>query len=159
MGWLIKEKEAVSRWYETDERIRFIIVGMANMAIRYLIFVLIGVFFSLLHYQYVLAFSWLLSSVTAFFAYKILVFRTDGNHFKEYLKCIATWTVSYVINVGMLQFLAAGMKMNVYAAQAVAIVIITIINYLLFKHFAFKQEPKKLTWWEKILKFTDVFGK
>ncbi len=152
------EKEKFSRWLQIDERIRFVSVGFCNMGLRYVLFVLLRLFWAI-HYQIILMFSWLLSSVVAFFAYKTLVFRTEGNHFKEYLKCIATWSVSYGINVVILQGLVSGFSWNVYISQAIAIVVITVINYLLFKHFAFRPEPKPLTVWEKLTSFLNVFGR
>jgi GtrA-like protein. len=42
-------------------------------------------------------------------------------------------------------------------AQAAAIAVIMVINYVLFKYFAFKQ-PKPQTRWEKILDFFNVFS-
>lgn len=50
-----------------DEKVRFVIAGIVNMAIRYLIFVLLGLAFSVSRYQLVLLATWLLSSVIAFF--------------------------------------------------------------------------------------------
>ncbi len=152
------EKDKFSGWFRLDERIRFVSVGFFNMGLRYILFVLLGLLWAI-HYQIILMFSWLLSSVIAFFAYKTLVFRTEGNHLKEYLKCIATWSVSYGINVVILQILAGRFSWNIYVSQAIAIVVITVINYLLFKHFAFRSEPKPLTRWEKLTSFLNVFSR
>lgn len=136
-------------WFSIDERIRFVIVGLGNTIIRYLIFVVLGILFSVQRYQLILLASWLLSSFTAFLAYKILVFVTEGNHLKEYLKSLLIWTLSYIINAALLELLVKLLGLNAYLSQALAIAAITVINYLLFKHFAFKKE-KKLTFWEKL---------
>lgn len=141
-------------WFSIDERIRFVIVGLGNTVIRYLIFVVLGLLFSVSRYQLILLSSWLLSSFTAFFAYKVLVFGTEGNHLKEYLKSLMIWTLSYIINALMLELLIKLVGLNAYVSQALAIMSITVINYLLFKHFAFKKE-KKLTFWEKLYSIFD----
>ena len=74
------------------------------------------------------------------------------------MKCLLIWALSYVINAGVLNVLVEKLFWNVYFAQIIAIGFLFIINYLLFKHFAFKQE-RVLTRWEKFLSLFDVFGK
>lgn len=137
---ITKEKSFADDWLRLDERLRFVTVGLANTAVRYLIFVGLGLWLSVEHYQCILLASWLLSSVTAFLAYKLLVFKTEGGHLKEYLKSLLIWTISYFLNAGILKWLVGNLNMNAYFAQAGAIAVITIINYLLFKHYAFKQK-------------------
>ena len=146
-----REKNNIVDWFNIDERIRFVIVGLGNTLIRYLIFVVLGIVTSIDYYQIILLASWLLSSLTAFWAYKILVFATTGNHWREYGRLLLVWTLSYFINAGILELLVRGLRLNAYAAQAFAIAAITVINYLLFKHFAFKTQRK--TFWEKVYGF------
>lgn len=138
-----------TNWFALDDKIRFLIVGLANTGVRYLIFAFLTFFFTALHYQFSLFLSWMLSSFTAFLAYKILVFETEGNHLKEYLKSILTWTISYILNAFLLELLVSYLGLNVLAAQALALTVITVNNYLLFKHFAFKKE--KVSVWKKWL--------
>lgn len=145
---LTTEKTYIDHWFGIDERLRFIMVGLANTVVRYLIFVGLGIGFSAARYQLILLGSWLLSSLTAFLAYKVLVFATAGNHFKEYMRSLLVWTLSYILNSLLLGVLVEAVGVNVYLAQAAVIVLITAINYLLFKHFAFKQ--KKRGFWEKV---------
>ena len=135
-----KEKNYSDSWFQLDERLRFVTVGLANTVVRYLIFVGLGLWLSIEHYQCILLASWLLSSVTAFLAYKLLVFETEGEHLKEYLKSLLIWTISYFLNAGMLKWLVGGLGIKAYLAHAAAIAVITVINYLLFKHYAFKQK-------------------
>lgn len=158
LNWFQKQKGGINHWFETDERIRFALVGIANMALRYLFFAFLILLFSEKNYQQLLLATWLISSVWAFFSYKYLVFQSSGSHVKEYLKSIAVWTVSYFINAVLLDVLVAGIKMNVYLAQGAAVAVIVVVNYLLFKHFAFKQ-PQPLNTWEKLLRIFDVFGR
>lgn len=155
---LMKEKTYINHWFEIDERIRFVVVAIGNMLLRYLIFVMIGVATVMIHYQAVLALSWLLSSVFAFMALKWLVFKTEGSHLKEYGRSLLVWTLSYLINAVLLGILVREIGVNVYLSQAVVLTLITILNYLLFKHFAFRQ-TKPLSAWERAVKFFNVFSK
>ena len=135
-------KECCANWFLIDEKVRFLVLAMTNMFFRYVLFVFLGALFSVLHYQAVLVLTWALSSVVAFFSYKILVFRTEGNHLKEYGKSLLIWCLSYFVN-------AMKLLWNVYVAQGMAILFLAAVNYLLFKHFAFKQ-PRKRTLLERL---------
>lgn len=157
-GWFIKEKTLIDHWFETDERLRFGILASLNMAFRYVLFVVLGIVFKTLHYQLVLLMMWLFSSVVAFYSYKIFVFGTSGNHVREYAKSVLIWSVSYVINAGILSLLVGRLHLNIYLSQAVAISVLFILNYLLFKHFAFRQ-AQELSRWEKFLEVFDIFRK
>lgn len=136
------------RWFALDEKVRFVIAGICNMGIRYLIFVLLGLAFMVNRYQIILLATWLSSSVIAFLSYKYLVFRTEGNHIKEFVKSFLIWCLSYVLNALLLGFLVGRLQWNVYAAQGLVIILIVVINYLLFKHFAFKKQ--KESWLEHL---------
>ena len=142
---LIGEKMLLTqKWFAIDEKLRFVIAGMVNMGLRYLIFVALGVIFSVSRYQLILLSTWLLSSGIAFALYKYLVFRTEGNHLKEFAKSVLIWVISYIINAFLLALYVEKLKWNTYAAQAVAVAIIVVVNYLLFKYFAFHHRPKSL---------------
>lgn len=136
------------RWFALDEKVRFVIAGICNMGIRYLIFVLLGLAFTVNRYQIILLATWLSSSVIAFLSYKYLVFRTEGNHIKEFVKSLLIWCLSYVLNALLLGFWVGRLQWNVYAAQGLVIILIVVINYLLFKHFAFKKQ--KESWLEHL---------
>ena len=152
---LLKEKNLPQHWFTIDERVRFAITTSCNMGLRYLIFVALVFAFGNLHYQLTLLFMWLISSFIAFYSYKKLVFATHGNHLQEYLKSISIWTLSYFINAGLLSLLVGKLMLNLYLAQGIAISFLLVINYLLFKHFAFSH-PHKLNWWEKLLSMFDI---
>lgn len=125
-------------WFLISEKIRFIVLASFVMAVRFLIFLSLGILFSTKHYQIILAFTWIISSVFAFLLYKHLVFVSSGSHFKQYLKSLLIWGGSYVINIFSLNFLVENLKISVYWAEGVIILFLLITNYLLFKNFAFK---------------------
>ena len=154
----IKEKTLLDHWFETDERIRFSILASLNMGLRYLLFVILSLIFTTLHYQLTLLLMWLISSFIAFYSYKKFVFNTQGNHLQEYLKSIAIWILSYFINAGILSFLINRYQINLFLSQGIAICFLLISNYLLFKHFAFRQ-PSPLKRWEKLFRLFDILSK
>lgn len=157
LSWFNREEAYITYWFNINEKVRFVFIEIVSMSLRYLIFVILGILFSSLHYQLILALMWILSSFIAFILYKKLVFRTEGNHLKEFGKSVITWTISYIINVFILYLLVDKLHQNVYLGQAIAITTIVIINYILFKYFAFKQ--KELTFWEKLLGIFNDLGK
>ncbi len=128
---------SLNNWFQVNEKIRFLILGSINMLIRYLIFVAIGLITGITHYQIILLCSWSLSVFIAFYSYKYFVFESDGNHFHEFGKSILIWISSYFLNVFLLMGLVEYMGLNAYLAQGIIICFIFIINYYLFKHFAF----------------------
>lgn len=136
------------RWFTLDEKVRFVIAGICNMGIRYLIFVLLGLVFTVNRYQIILLATWLSSSVIAFLSYKYLVFRTEGNHLKEFVKSLLIWCLSYILNALLLGFWVGHLQWNVYIAQGLVIMLLVVINYLLFKHFAFNKQKK--SWLEHL---------
>ena len=133
-----------AHWFLLDEKVRFVIVGTFNMGLRYVIFTVLCLFFVADRYQQNLLATWALSSVAAFLAYKYLVFGTRGSHLREFAKSVLIWCLSYAVKAVLLWLLAGRLQWNVYLAQGVAIALLIVINYLLFKHFAFSAHEKTL---------------
>lgn len=130
----------IRNWFKLNEKLRFLILASFNMAIRYLIFVIIGIITGITRYQIVLACSWFLSVFIAFYSYKYLVFSSEGSHVREFIKSLIIWIMSYFLNVFLLTFLIEKLNFNAYIAQGIIICLIFVINYFLFKHFAFAKK-------------------
>lgn len=127
-------------WFKLPEKLRFLLVGGFNTVVSYMMFAGLIFLIGESKYQQSLILSWGLSSFVSFGTLKLFVFQTRGNWFKEYSKCLLTWSVGYVINAGMLEAVVVFLKMNVYIGQAISILTTIIISYTLFKHFAFKNK-------------------
>ena len=130
-------------WFGIDEKVRFAIMASVNMALRFMIFSGLALLFSPERYQLLLA---------AFASYKFLVFPAEGNHLHQYAKSLLIWICSYFINILILTFLIERERWDPYLAQAAAISFLLIVNYLLFKHFAFKPHRPSL-----LAKIYDIF--
>ena len=126
-------------WLRLPEQIRFLVIGGFNTTVAYFIFVILLHILGTDSYQLSLLMSWILSSVTSFVMMKTFVFCTKGGWRNEYLKCVASWVVSYFINAIILGVLVQVAHWSVYWSQLVAIVVYSCVTYLLFKYFAFNK--------------------
>ena len=127
-------------WCKLPDKLRFLLVGGYNAAFSYVIFAIALWLLGQEHYQICVALQWIISSVFSFVNQKIFVFCTKGNWIKEYLKCCTTWVVSYFLNAVILELIVKYISKNVYVDQLVSILIVSIVTYVLFKYFAFKQK-------------------
>ena len=128
-----------STWLKLSEKLRFILVGGFNTLVSYLIFVGLVAILGKANYQFSLLLAWIISSIISFSTQKIFVFCSKGQWCKEYIKCCASWMVAYLMNAGILELSINWLGWNVYGSQGLAILITTVITYVLFKKFAFKR--------------------
>ena len=125
-------------WFKLDDKIRYLFVGGFNFLVAYSIYSGICFWGGESLYQISLALSWVLSSVISFTTQKFFVFKGGKNWIQEYLKCCATWVISYAINAILLEFFVKFVHFNVYISQFVATFIAAVFTYIVFKKFAFK---------------------
>ncbi len=129
-------------WCKLPDKIRFLFVGGINAAVSYLIFASALFLIGQMHYQVCVILQWVISSVFSYLNQKFFVFCTKGNYLKEYLKCCSTWLISYFINVLILEALVKFVIKNVYLAQFISIFLVSVVTYVLFKYFAFRNKSK-----------------
>ena len=128
----------MDKWYKLPNIIRYILIGTLNAIIAYAIYVLAIFILGEGYYQLCVALQWILSSVISYLNQKFFVFCTKGNYVKEYLKCCSTWGIGYLLNVIIIEIFVRFITKNVYIAQFIAIGLVSISTYILFKFFAFK---------------------
>lgn len=126
------------KWFKIPDKIRFLFIGGLNAVISYFVFVLAVFVIGDKYYQICAALQWGISSVFSFVNQKVFVFGTKGNWIREYLKCCATWLISYIMNALILEVLVKYCRMNVYLAQILSIFSVSVLTYVLFKYFAFR---------------------
>ena len=125
------------KWFKIPDKIRFLFIGGLNAVISYFVFVLAVFVIGDKYYQICAALQWGISSIFSFVNQKVFVFGTKGNWIREYLKCCATWLISYIMNALILEVLVKYCRMNVYLAQILSIFSVSVLTYVLFKYFAF----------------------
>jgi|SRR5580658_5910811 putative flippase GtrA len=90
-----------------SQLIRYLVVGLCNTVFGYGCYALFTVLLSpLIPYGYVLAcvLANLLSITFAFLGYKWLVFKTEGDYFKEWVRCLGVYAGSMVLSAAALPF-------------------------------------------------------
>lgn len=137
----------IIHWYRTlysiwmcfPEKIRYLLVGGYNTLFSYILYALLLWLGFDKSPQLALFLSFAFSSVHNFWTQKIYVFNTKGNALEEYIRCLISWGISYILNVILLElFLILGL--NPYVAQFLALVLITVNSYLLLKYLAFRPQ-------------------
>lgn len=134
-------KTLYEKWCGIDDKIRFMLIGCINAINAYIIFAISLFLIGKEHYQLCVTLQWTLSSIFSYLTQKFFVFCTKGNYFREYIKCCATWAVSYLLNLVVLDLLIKYILPNAYISQILSIMIVSIATYILFKCFAFR--PRK----------------
>ena len=126
-------------WMTYPQKLRFLLVGGYNTVFSYALFVALLWFMGGEHEQLALALSFTLSSINSFLTQKIYVFATAGDWKVEFMKCLGTWGMSYLINATVLWVLVDCLSVNPYIAQAYTIIFLTVFSWIMLKHFAFKK--------------------
>ena len=129
-------------WFSLSDKIRFLFVGGFNAGVQYLMYVALILILGEKSYQLSLVLSWFLSSFVSYTMQRLLVFTVKDNIVKQYLKCLMTWMISYVLNALLLELLVKYLSINVYIAQIIATATVAVFTYVMFKVFAFRSRGK-----------------
>jgi putative flippase GtrA len=123
-----------------DERVRFLAIGGINTAVGYGTFALIqwsiGEFVG---YIVSLLIAHLLTSLLAFSLYRVVVFRVHGRMVVDFLRFQVVYIVPLAANILALPLLVSVLNWNVYLAQAVIVVVSTVISFVGHKYFSFRR--------------------
>ncbi len=131
-----------SFWIRFPEKLRFLLVGGYNTVISYLLYALFLWIGDERYPQLSLFLSFILSSLNSYWTQKIFVFVTSGNYIREYIRCLLSWGISYLLNVFLLYILVHIVLLNPYLAQFIAQILVVVNSYLMLKHFAFKSNKE-----------------
>ncbi len=114
---------------------KFLFVGFLNTIVSYLLyafFVTIGLIPNLaLFFQYILGVLWNFKTTG------IIVFKNHDN--KLIFKFIGTYIITFFINSLFLNILAVQLKLNEYLSQAILVLPVAVLSFLLFKFWVFKK--------------------
>lgn len=123
-----------------DERARFLIVGGINTVVGYGLFVLIQwLFGAVISYIGSVLIAHLLASMLAFTLYRRWVFRAGGTMVVDFLRFQVVYLIPLAANLLALPILVAVVGLNVYAAQALIVVVSTVVSFLGHKYFSFRR--------------------
>lgn len=129
---------------------RFIIVGIYNTLMGYVIFIGLNFVFSRLafHYLIILIMSYVLSVTHAYISQRFFVFKSKGRITGEYSRFFLVNLIALGLNALILRWLMESKILNfdlkVEVAQAIALGLVTMISFWGHKFFSFSIGKKVL---------------
>jgi putative flippase GtrA len=125
-----------------DERVRFVVVGGINTVVAYVLF--LG-FEQILDGRYLLSLglSYLIATLIAFFLHRRFTFAVSGRGMiiLDFIRFESVYVVMLAINAILLFVLVDLARWPSWIAQALIIVVTTIVSYVGHKFFSFRRAP------------------
>lgn len=126
-----------------NEQIRFLAVGSSNTLWGIVSF---PILFFLLHskiqnYIFILIISYVLNTLISFITQKLFVFKSKGNHMREFIKFTLLQILIFSIN---LFFLPLAMKASGWGPvipQIIFSITVAVVSYFFHKYITFKKHP------------------
>ena len=124
---------------EHKQKIDYLLVGAWNTVFGYLVFIaLYFIFFAQVHYLLLLVISNILSITNAYIGYKMFVFKTKGNYWREYLRFYLVYGAALVLNVILLPVGVEIFRLSPPLAQGGLMFLTVIFSYYGHKNVSFK---------------------
>jgi putative flippase GtrA len=127
--------------------VRYLAVGACNTIFGYGCFAVFTFLLTpLLSYGYVVAslVANLFSITFAFFGYKWFVFKTKGNYFKEWIRCLGVYASSMILSAAALPFVVGLIRRQPghdrsapYIAGAIVLVFSIVFSFFGHRHISF----------------------
>lgn len=121
---------------------RYLMVGGFNTLVGYGLGV--GLYLALsdrLHILVIGVIANVLAITVSFTTYKYLVFRSPGRWLAEYLRSYLVYGGSALIGIMLLWLLVDGLRLPIWLAQGLAIILTVIASYLGHDRFTFRRPP------------------
>lgn len=121
-----------------DQRLRFLVVGGANTAIGYLIFVIVhAIYGASLGNAWVVVIAYAIALPLSFLTQKVFVFVGTGFWLKQFGRFILANSAVFVANLLFLPLFVNSTGVGALPSQALFVSVSTIVSYLAHKHFSF----------------------
>jgi putative flippase GtrA len=117
---------------------RYLIVGGFNTVVGYVIGV--GLLYGLspaVHVLVIGAIANVLAITVSFTTYKLFVFQTRGRWIEEYVRSYLVYGSMAVVGTLLLWILVDGMRLSIWLAQGLAVVLTVVISYLGHSRYTF----------------------
>lgn len=126
-----------------DHRVRFLAVGGTNTVVGYTLFALFDqMLFVDLRYGYLLSLvcSYALALTLAFNLYRRFVFKVKGQVVRDFVEFLGVNAVAVAANAALLPVLVEVAHLPRLVAQAVALVVTTLISYFGHREVSFRRD-------------------
>ena len=123
-----------------DERVRFLVIGGINTVVAYALFVLFELMSGGL-YLLSLGLSYLFATMLAFVLHRRFTFGVSGRArlVADFLRFESVYVVMLAINALALPLLVEVVGWPSFLAQAVIVVVTTVVSYVGHKFFSFRR--------------------
>ena len=125
-----------------DERVRFLVVGGINTVVGYVLFALLQITAGhVIGYIGSLYGSYVLAVTLAFVLHRRFTFRVEGtgNRLVDFLRFASVYVVSLAANTLALPLLVELAHLDPLVAQAISVVVTTVVSYFGHKYFSFRR--------------------
>ena len=125
----------------SDQKLKYLITGFYNTVFGYLIFVVVFYYFSSsVNHYLLLGITHLIGTVHNFFSYGTFVFQLNlkPSKIRSYLIFNLVYIFTFILNVILFSLLTKTMNWNLYFSQALIIIHLAIVGYILNKYYSFK---------------------
>ena len=129
-------KKVEEWWFKLNQKLRFLLVGGFNTVFAYLVFALLFAAINL-PYLWALIIQYFITINVSVLTMRYYVFQSEGDFWKEFCKAWSVYIFMFLFNSVALTFLVEICNLNELYAQALYLVISTIITYILHKYFSF----------------------
>lgn len=121
------------------QKIAYLFVGGWNTLVGYLVFAALwAAFGETWSYAVVLAVAYVISSLQAYWAYKLVVFKSSAPFVKEFPRFAVVYVLALLANLVAFPALTQWLGLNPYVGQAVFTFFLVIATYLANRHFSFR---------------------
>jgi putative flippase GtrA len=118
------------------EQVRFLLVGGVNTLVGYGFFAL---FLTFAGYLVSLYLSYAVAVSVAFVLHRRFTFRVSGNVVVDFVRFVGVYVISLAVNTVVLPLLVEVAGLHPLGAQAIALLITTLISYVGHKWFSFRR--------------------
>lgn len=124
-------------WFKINQKIRFLLLGGFNTLLSFLLYSA-GIKFSGFNYGIVLTATYIISVNWSIFSMRYLVFRGQGNIWREFVKAWAVYLSMLLLNYASLWLMIEKLSWGEIRAQLVYTVVSTILIFYLHRNLTFR---------------------
>jgi len=122
-----------------DQRVAFLAVGAVNTVFGYLCFAGLLLLLGQSRYLVALVCAYVIAVLFAFVLYRFLVFRVRGHVLTDLWRFSTVYLTSLAVNFVLLPLLVEFAHLRVLLAQALIVLVTSIMSWMGHKHYSFRR--------------------